>query len=45
MKSYVKKQIIKHALQHYIQRPGASDKDIAREKRLLEEITEETECL
>ncbi|GAA5416206.1 hypothetical protein Pryu01_01238 [Paraliobacillus ryukyuensis] len=45
MKPYIKKQIIKHALQHYIQRPGAGAKDIAKEKRLLEEITVETEKL
>ncbi|MGP9039807.1 hypothetical protein [Cytobacillus kochii] len=45
MKQYVKLQIVKHALQHYIQRPGASEKDIEKEKRLLEEIVQETEEL
>lgn len=45
MKQYVKLQIIKHALQHYIQRPGASEKDITQEKRLLDEVNEETEEL
>ena len=37
MTKYIKAQIIKHALQHYIQRDGASEKDIKQEKRVLEE--------
>ena len=40
---YKELQIIKHSLQHYIQRPGASDKDIESEKRLLSKITNEVE--
>jgi hypothetical protein len=36
-------QIIKHSLQHYIQRSGATEKDIEEEKRLLEKITIEVE--
>ena len=34
-------QTIKHALQYYITRPNASEKDLTREKNLLEEITTE----
>jgi len=43
MKEYKKKQIIKHALQNYIQRPNTSAEDLAAEKRLLMEITEDVE--
>jgi len=35
---YTELQIIKHALQHYIARPGASQEDIAQEKQVLERI-------
>lgn len=41
MKDYHRQQIIKHALQHYIQRPNATEKDIAQEKRLLNEIEQD----
>jgi hypothetical protein len=41
MSPYTKKQIIKHALQYYIQRPGAAPKDIHREKTILRQIEEE----
>ncbi len=34
-------QIIKHALKHYITRPNVSQKDIAREKNLLEKIEDQ----
>lgn len=36
-------QIIKHSLQHYIDRPNASEKDVEQEKRLLEKITLEVD--
>lgn len=39
MKEYKKLQIIKHALQYYIERPEANSKDILVENRLLDEIT------
>jgi hypothetical protein len=45
MKEYKKLQIIKHALQHYIERPGASEKDVNQEKSLLEDITEQVDTL
>ena len=45
MKPDVKLQIIKHALQHYILRDGASEKDILKEKRLLNEVTGKVENL
>lgn len=41
MSPYTRKQIIKHALQHYIQRSGAEPKDIHREKTVLRQIEEE----
>lgn len=40
---YVNLHIMKHALQHYIEREGASEKDIRQEKRVLSEVTEELE--
>ncbi|MDF1509717.1 hypothetical protein PZE06_16375 [Robertmurraya sp. DFI.2.37] len=43
MKEYKKLQIIKHALQHYIERPNASEKDILQETRLLNEVTSKVE--
>jgi hypothetical protein len=45
MKEYKKLQIIKHALQHYIERPGASEKDVNQEKHVLEDITEQVDTL
>ncbi|WP_270790075.1 hypothetical protein [Enterococcus diestrammenae] len=41
MSPYTRKQIIKHALQYYIQRPSADPKDIHREKTVLRQIEEE----
>ena len=38
MTEYKELQIVKHALQHYIQREGADPDDIETEKRLLKEI-------
>lgn len=34
-------QIIKHALQSYVQRGNAPDKDLDEEKRLLEKVANE----
>lgn len=41
MSPYTRKQIIKHALQYYIQRSVADQKDIHREKTVLRQIEEE----
>ncbi len=41
MSPYTKKQIIKHALEYYIQRPNAHQKDVHREKTVLRQIEEE----
>lgn len=41
MTKYKKLQIIKHALQCYIRREGASEKDIDSEKQLLSEVEAE----
>lgn len=41
MSPYTRKQIIKHALQYYIQRPDADPKDIHREKTVLRQVEEE----
>lgn len=41
MSPYTRKQIIKHALQYYIQRPDADSKDIHREKTVLRQVEEE----
>ena len=44
MGSYYRKlQTVKHALQYYITRPGASEKDLVREKNLLKSVEEEVE--
>gem|GEM_PF-1749756 len=45
IKSYKDVQIIKHALQHYIKRDGASDKDIRQEKKVLVQTKEEVEWM
>lgn len=45
MKRYTEVQIIKHALQFYIQRPGADPKDVCKEKTVLSNIEEEIERL
>lgn len=41
MSPYTKNQIIKHALQCYIQRPGADPEDVHREKTVLRQVEEE----
>lgn len=43
MKEYKKKQIIKHALQYYIKRQDADEKDIRQEQALLDSIVEDVE--
>lgn len=40
---YRKLQTVKHALQYYITRPNANEKDLVREKNLLERIEDEVE--
>ena len=35
---YVRLHIMKHALEHYIKREGASDKDIRQEKKVLDDV-------
>lgn len=40
---YRRMQTIKHALQYYITRPNANEKDLTREKSLLERIEDEVE--
>lgn len=40
---YRKLQTVKHALQYYITRPNANEKDLAREKNLLKRVEEEVE--
>jgi hypothetical protein len=34
---------MKHALQHYIERDGASEKDIRQERKVLDDVIEELE--
>lgn len=41
--NYTESQIAKHALQQYINRPDANDKEIEQEKRLLEKLEENIE--
>ena len=38
---YRKLQTVKHALQYYLTRPGASEKDLLKEKNLLKQVEEE----
>ena len=40
---YVRLHIMKHALEHYIKREGASEKDIRQEKRVLNDVAEKLE--
>lgn len=44
-KQYQNAQIVKHALQYYIARPDASERDLNREKNLLKQVEEEVEML
>ena len=40
---YVRLHIMKHALEHYINREGASEKDIKQEKKVLDDVAEKLE--
>ena len=40
---YRKLQTVKHALQYYLTSPGASEKDLLKEKNLLKQVEEEVE--
>ena len=40
---YKELQIIKHSLQHYLNRPHATEKEIAEEKRLLNKVTNQVD--
>lgn len=40
---YVRLHIMKHALQHYIERDGASEKDIRQERKVLDDVIEKLE--
>lgn len=45
MNQYMESQIIKHALQRYIKREGATEKEITQEKTVLKKYVEEAERL
>ncbi|MBT2718287.1 hypothetical protein [Bacillus sp. ISL-57] len=45
MTEYKRLQIIKHALQKYLERPDATSKEIEEEKRLLKKVTDKVEEL
>ena len=40
---YVRLHILKHALEYYINREGASEKDIRQEKKVLDDVAEKLE--
>ena len=40
---YRRMQTVKHALQYYITRPNANEKDLLREKNLLKQVEEDIE--
>ena len=40
---YRRMQTVKHALQYYITRPNANEKDLVREKNLLKSVEKEVE--
>ena len=41
--TYRNLQIIKHALQYYISRPDANEKDLGREKNLIKRVEDDIE--
>lgn len=45
MTEYTELQIVKHALEYYVERPGASKEDIERESRVLESVRNRVEYL
>lgn len=40
---YVRLHIMKHALEYYIKREGASEKDVRQERKVLDDVIEELE--
>ena len=40
---YVRLHIMKHALEYYVKREGASEKDIRQEKKVLDDVAEKLE--
>lgn len=45
MNQYTETQIVKHALQAYIKRPDATEKDLSKERTVLKKYSEEAERL
>ncbi|RFE01096.1 hypothetical protein [Streptococcus parauberis] len=45
MNDFRRLHILKHALEHYIERDGASKKDINQEKRVLADVVDDLEIL
>lgn len=45
MNEFRRLHILKHALEHYIERDGASEKDINQEKRVLDDVVDDLEIL
>lgn len=43
MNEFRRLHILKHALEHYIERDGASEKDINQEKRVLADVVDDLE--
>ncbi|MGT2702953.1 hypothetical protein [Streptococcus parauberis] len=43
MNEFRRLHILKHALEHYIERDGASEKDINQEKRVLADVVDDIE--
>ena len=40
---YVRLHIMKHAIEHYVKREGASEKDIRQERKVLDDVVEKLE--
>ena len=40
---YVRLHIMKHALEYYVKREGASEKDISQDKKVLNDVAEKLE--
>ncbi len=45
MNQYTETQIIKHALQVYIKRPDATEKELSQERTVLKKYSQEAEKL
>ena len=41
MRKYTRLQILKHALEYYMERPGATDEELKKENEVLKQITHE----